>query len=167
MWRRYSRGSNDILCLCQDIGSNEWRECLCGDQFNASPEIRFQKFGKCQEPFVVLRSRRKLDEDINIAIGTVLTEALNYTFFKYVADLKVLKKMLESRSVQKAVRLFNRAPFLALWVAGFTPIPFYPFRFLVVLARYPVVKYLLAVILSRVTKRPQWSKFQGAAASEA
>jgi len=84
--------------------------------------------------------------------GTVLTEILNYTFFKYVADLKVLKKMLESRSVQKAVHLFNGAPFLALWVAGFTPIPFYPFRFLVVLARYPIVKYLLAVILSRTPR---------------
>jgi ribonucleoside-triphosphate reductase len=34
-------------------------------------------------------------------------------------------------------------------VAGFTPIPFYPFRFLVVLARYPIVKYILAVITSR------------------
>jgi len=81
--------------------------------------------------------------------GTVLTEVLNYTVFKYVADLKVVRKMLESTAVQKTVKLFKKAPFVALWVAGFTPIPFYPFRFLVVIAHYPIVKYILAVITSR------------------
>jgi membrane protein YqaA with SNARE-associated domain len=84
--------------------------------------------------------------------GTVLTEVLNYTVFKYVADLKVFRKMLASRTVQKTVHLFNRAPFAALWVAGFTPIPFYPFRFLVVIARYPLGKYILAVLTSRAPR---------------
>ncbi len=84
--------------------------------------------------------------------GTVLTEVVNYTVFKYVADLKVFRKMLASRAVQKTVHLFNRAPFAALWVAGFTPIPFYPFRFLVVIARYPIAKYILAVITSRAPR---------------
>ncbi len=84
--------------------------------------------------------------------GTVLTEVLNYTVFKYVADLKVFRKMLASRAVQKTVHLFNRAPFAALWVAGFTPIPFYPFRFLVVIAHYPLAKYILAVVTSRAPR---------------
>ncbi len=84
--------------------------------------------------------------------GTLLTETLNYTVFKYTADLKVFRKMLASRTVQKAVHLFNKAPFTALWVAGFTPIPFYPFRFLVVIARYPLGKYLLAVLTSRAPR---------------
>lgn len=84
--------------------------------------------------------------------GTVLTEIVNYTVFKYMADLKVFRKMLASRVVQKTVHLFNKAPFAALWVAGFTPIPFYPFRFLVVIARYPIVMYLLAVVTSRAPR---------------
>ena len=84
--------------------------------------------------------------------GTVLTEVLNYTVFKYVADLKVFRKMLASRTVQKTVHLFKKAPFAALWVAGFTPIPFYPFRFLVVIARYPLWKYIAAVITSRAPR---------------
>ena len=84
--------------------------------------------------------------------GTVLTEILNYTVFRYVADLKVFRKMLQSRTVQKTVHLFNKAPFAALWVAGFTPIPFYPFRFLVVLARYPLWKYIAAVLTSRAPR---------------
>ncbi len=81
--------------------------------------------------------------------GTLLAETLNYTAFNYVTDLRVFKKIKEGKTIQKTVALFHRAPFLALWVAGFTPIPFYPFRFLVVFAHYPLWKYLLAVFLSR------------------
>jgi len=84
--------------------------------------------------------------------GTALTEVINYSVFKYVADLKLFRKMLESRGVQKLVAWFKKAPFLSLWVAGFTPIPFYPFRFLVVLARYPRWKYILAVVTSRTPR---------------
>jgi len=88
-----------------------------------------------------------------ISVGaTLLTEILNYTCFKYVMDLRVFQRMLKSKAVQKTVTLFNKAPFAALWVAGFTPIPFYPFRFLVVLAKYPLAKYLLAVFTSRAPR---------------
>lgn len=84
--------------------------------------------------------------------GTALTEAVNYSVFRYAADMRLFRKTLQSRAVQKTMPLFQKAPFLALWVAGFTPVPFYPFRFLVVLARYPLWKYLLAVILSRTPR---------------
>lgn len=84
--------------------------------------------------------------------GTVLTEVLNYTCFKYVMDLQVFQKVVKSKAVSKIVVLFNRAPFLALWVGGFTPVPFYPLRFLVVLARYPLFKYLAAVLTSRAPR---------------
>lgn len=97
-------------------------------------------FGKFYSPLTVA---------LISVIGTTLTEVMNYTVFKYVADLKVFRKMLESKAVQKTVNIFKKAPFIALWVAGFTPIPFYPFRFLVVIARYPIWKYLLAVMTSR------------------
>jgi membrane protein YqaA with SNARE-associated domain len=84
--------------------------------------------------------------------GTALTEVLNYSVFKYVADLRLFRKMLANKAVGKMVALFNRAPFTALWIAGFTPIPFYPFRFLVVLAHYPLSRYILAVVLSRTPR---------------
>jgi membrane protein YqaA with SNARE-associated domain len=84
--------------------------------------------------------------------GTVLTEIINYNAFRYVADWRVLQKMLRSQAVRKTVALFKKAPFIALWVAAFTPIPFYPFRFLVVLAKYPLIKYLLAVVTSRTPR---------------
>lgn len=84
--------------------------------------------------------------------STLMTEALNYSVFKYVTDLKIFKNFQRKKSVSKIVGLFNRAPFLALWIAALTPIPFYPFRFLVVLARYPLAKYILALSLSRIPR---------------
>lgn len=81
--------------------------------------------------------------------STVLTEWLNYSTFQFIVDLKSFHRIRYSGLVQKLIESFNRYPFICLWVAGFTPIPFYPLRFLVVLAKYPVQKYLLAIFLSR------------------
>lgn len=85
-------------------------------------------------------------------VGTLITEILNYSVFKFVVDLKSFDNISHGGFIKKIVDIFNKAPFAALWVAGFTPIPFYPLRFLVVLARYPLVKYVLAVFLSRTPR---------------
>jgi membrane protein YqaA with SNARE-associated domain len=84
--------------------------------------------------------------------STVLTEIINYSTFKFIVDLKSFHRIKYSGFIKKLIDNFNRAPFLALWVAGFTPIPFYPLRFLVVLAHYPLYKYILAVFLSRAPR---------------
>ncbi len=84
--------------------------------------------------------------------GTVLAEMINYSAFKYVGDLKSFSKVRHTKWVSKTIELFNKAPFAALLVAGLTPMPFYPFRFLVVLARYPLPKYVLAIFLSRTPR---------------
>ncbi len=84
--------------------------------------------------------------------GTVLAEMINYSVFKYVGDLKPFNRVRHTKWVSKTIELFNKAPFVALLVAGFTPVPFYPFRFLVVLARYPLQKYLLAIFFSRTPR---------------
>lgn len=100
-------------------------------------------FGKFYSPLTVAL--------VDIA-GTLLTEALNYSVFKYIIDTNFFQKMRHTKSATKVVELFNRAPFVALLVAGLTPVPFYPFRFLVVMAHYPIWKYLLAVFLSRTPR---------------
>ena len=100
-------------------------------------------FGKFYAPLTVAL--------VDIA-GTLLTEALNYSVFKYIIDTNFFQKMRHRKTVTKVVELFNRAPFMALLLAGFTPLPFYPFRFLVVMAHYPIWKYLLAVFLSRTPR---------------
>lgn len=103
----------------------------------------FFYFGKFYSPLLVAA--------ISVA-STVLTEALNYSVFGYFADRKFFDRVKSSRITKKLVALFDKAPFAALVVAGLSPIPFYPFRFLVVLARYPVWKYLLAVFVSRAPR---------------
>ena len=85
-------------------------------------------------------------------VGTILTEWINYYVFEYFSDLKMFKKIRTSKSVGYLINLFNKAPFTALLIAGFSPVPFYPFRFLVVLASYPLLKYLLAVFFSRTPR---------------
>lgn len=84
--------------------------------------------------------------------STVLAEALNYSVFNFVADWKQFKRLTDRNIVRLMIRHFNKSPFLAIWIAGFTPIPFYPFRFLAVIGRYPVMFYLLAVFLSRAPR---------------
>ncbi|NIM90886.1 MAG: hypothetical protein GTO17_08055 [Candidatus Aminicenantes bacterium] len=84
--------------------------------------------------------------------GTLLAEIINYSVFSYVGNLKPFSKVRLTRWVSKTIELFNKAPFAALLVAGFTPVPFYPFRFLVVLARYPLWKYGLAIFISRTPR---------------
>lgn len=86
------------------------------------------------------------------AIGTLCTEMINYSVFKLVTDMKFFHKIRFSRFTKKLVELFKKRPFIVLIVAGFTPVPFYPFRFLVVLAHYPLIKYIIAVFLSRTPR---------------
>jgi membrane protein YqaA with SNARE-associated domain len=81
--------------------------------------------------------------------GTVITEVINYSIFETLADLKSFQRMWQGRFVARLVALFRKAPFLTLWIAGLTPVPFYPFRFLVALARFPLPLYALAILLSR------------------
>ena len=105
------------------------------------PVILF--FGKFYAPLTVAL--------ISVA-GTLLTEAMNYSVIKYMTGSALYKKLSRNKAVAKLIGLFNKKPFVVLLIAGFTPVPFYPFRFLVVMARYSVWKYLLAVFLSRTPR---------------
>lgn len=81
--------------------------------------------------------------------STLLIEVSNYYAIGHLFGFRAFQKIKSSPFVSKIVKLFLKAPFLALWFFSFTPIVFYPFRFLVVLAKYPVWKYILAVALGR------------------
>ncbi len=100
-------------------------------------------FGKVYAPWLVA---------LVSAAGTLLVEALNYHAFAFVADARPLQRVVHSRLIGRLVALFDRSPFLALVAGGLAPLPFYPFRFVVVLARYPLPRYLAAVFLSRLPR---------------
>lgn len=84
--------------------------------------------------------------------STLVVEGINYSVLNFIADTKFLIKIRHSNYINKIIKLFKNAPFIALLIAGFLPIPFYPFRSLVVLARYPVIKYLLTILLSKIPR---------------
>jgi membrane protein YqaA with SNARE-associated domain len=100
-------------------------------------------FGKVYAPWLVAL--------VSVA-GTLLVEALNYHAFAFVADARPLQRVVRSRLIGRLVALFGRSPFVALVVGGLAPVPFYPFRFVVVLARYPLARYLAAVFVSRLPR---------------
>ncbi|MEW5901260.1 MAG: hypothetical protein AB1715_07355 [Acidobacteriota bacterium] len=100
-------------------------------------------FGKFYTPLVVAM--------VSVA-GTVAIEAINYQLFSHITDMKFFQKTRDRKIVGRIVRMFDRAPFLAICAAGIAPVPFYPFRILTVLAHYPIVKYVLAVFVSRTPR---------------
>lgn len=97
-------------------------------------------FGKIYAPWIVA---------LVSVLGTVLVEALNYHAFTFIVDARPLRRVVHSRLIGRLIDLFGRSPFWALFLGGLAPVPFYPFRFVVVLAHYPLHRYLAAVFLSR------------------
>jgi membrane protein YqaA with SNARE-associated domain len=84
--------------------------------------------------------------------GILVSEFINYTCFEYIVDQKFFDKILKHKFIVKLTRLFNKAPFWTMLIVAFTPVPIYPFRFLVVLARFPLHKYLLALFVGRLPR---------------
>ena len=84
--------------------------------------------------------------------GILASETINYTFFEYIVDQKFFDKVLKHKFIVKLIHLFNKAPFWTMLIVAFTPIPIYPFRFLVVMARFPLFKYLLALLIGRLPR---------------
>jgi len=85
-------------------------------------------------------------------VGTVLAEGMNYRLFSHFYDTSALRAASDHKAVRKMVEMFHRKPFAAILFAGFTPVPFFPVRFIVVMARYPVSRYLWGVFLSRTPR---------------
>lgn len=85
-------------------------------------------------------------------VGTVIAEWLNYSVFEFVNETTLFETMRTTQTVHKLIEWFLKAPFLAILFAGFTPVPFFPIRFLVVMGHYPVLKYLLGVFISRAPR---------------
>lgn len=81
--------------------------------------------------------------------GTLVAGWMDHTVFVPVLHLRALQGYRENRIYRKAIDLYRRWPFLTLVLAGFTPLPFFPFKFLSFSTAYPMAKYLAALALSR------------------
>ena len=81
--------------------------------------------------------------------GTLIAGFLDHSAFVPVMNLTALSGYKEKVWYQKAARLFLKYPFMVIAVAGFSPIPFFPFKFLSFSLNYPLWRYLGALLTGR------------------
>jgi len=82
-------------------------------------------------------------------IGTLVAGFLDHSVFVPVMNLQSLSSYKDKAWYRKAAGLYMRYPFLVLVVTGFTPIPFFPFKFLSFSVHYPLWRYLAALLTGR------------------
>jgi len=90
---------------------------------------------------------------IAATLGTLLAAYLDYRFFSPLLNLQMTATKYRDRPLyQKARRWFYRFPFITLVIVGFTPIPFYPFKFMVYASKYSTPRYLAAMAVGRLPR---------------
>lgn len=81
--------------------------------------------------------------------GTLVAGVMDHTVFVPLLQLRSIQGYRDVRLYRKAIDLYRDWPFLMLVVAGLTPLPFFPFKFLSFSDAYPMSRYLAALAVSR------------------
>ncbi|MDZ7263969.1 MAG: VTT domain-containing protein [candidate division KSB1 bacterium] len=86
-------------------------------------------------------------------LGTLIAGFIDYETLGPLLRHKKIKNLYDNKNLyQRAVKFFYKAPFWMVVIAGFTPIPFYPFKFLSIASNYSQHKYLLALLVGRAPR---------------
>ena len=86
------------------------------------------------------------------ALGTLadlMVEYVDYHVFRALCGGARARQALQHPMVQRAIRWFNRAPFLTTFIFALTPLPDWALRLVAPAAGYSVPRYLLAMGLGR------------------
>ena len=83
--------------------------------------------------------------------GAVLVETVNYRLFALAAGTHAMRRVGDTRVARWLVRMFRRAPFVAIAVNA-AVLPLWLGRTLVVLADYPLGRHLAATALGRLPR---------------
>ncbi|HUC34685.1 MAG TPA: VTT domain-containing protein [Gaiellaceae bacterium] len=86
------------------------------------------------------------------AVLSVVMEAINYRVYDWMAGWRRLETFRQKAVQGRLVHLFERRPFLVVWLFAVSPVPDWAARVLAVLAEYPIRRYLLAFLLGRIPK---------------
>jgi len=111
--------------------------------FPAAYEPMLLLFGKLYPPLLIAMLG---------AVLSVAMEALNYRLYGWVAHLPRLDTLRQKAVSGRLVKLFERRPFLVVFLFGLLPAPDWGARILGVIAGYPADRYLLAFLLGRIPK---------------
>lgn len=89
---------------------------------------------------------------LTATLGTIAAGYLDWNVFVPLLQWEKVSRIRGNRLYRWAIDRFERAPFATLVVAGFTPIPFFPFKFLAFSMRYPLPRYLAALAVARAPR---------------
>jgi membrane protein YqaA with SNARE-associated domain len=83
------------------------------------------------------------------SLGTLVAGVMDHTVFVQVLNHENIKAYKDKKFYRKVMNYFLKWPFLTLVLTGFTPIPFFPFKFLAFSVGYPMWKYVTALLVAR------------------
>ena len=81
--------------------------------------------------------------------GTLVAGVMDHTVFVPVLNHENVRAYKEKKFYRKVMGYFLKWPFCTLVATGFTPIPFFPFKFLAFSIGYPMWKYVTALLVAR------------------
>lgn len=81
--------------------------------------------------------------------GTFVAGIMDHTVFVPVLNHENIRAYKDKKFYRKVMRYFLKWPFMTLIATGFTPIPFFPFKFLAFSIGYPMWKYVTALLVAR------------------
>lgn len=82
-------------------------------------------------------------------LGTIVAGYIDFQVFVPILNYKKIIGYKQKRFYQISIKYFNKFPFWTLVIAGFTPVPFFLFKFFAFSVHYPLWKYLSAVVVGR------------------
>ena len=85
-------------------------------------------------------------------LGTIVAGLLDYFVFVPLFSLKSLDFAQRSKGYRRAKKWFNVQPFLTLSIAGFSPVPFFPFKILAFASHYPLLRYIASLVAGRMPR---------------
>ncbi|MBD3288320.1 hypothetical protein GF337_05910 [candidate division KSB1 bacterium] len=86
---------------------------------------------------------------LSATLGTIVAGYIDFQVFVPILNYKKIVGYKEKRFYQISIKYFNKFPFWTLVFAGFTPVPFFIFKFFAFSVNYPLWKYLTAVVIGR------------------
>jgi len=85
-------------------------------------------------------------------IPTVTGCYIDYLILSSILNHKRLDSIKDNIIYKKALKYFNKFPFITILVAAFSPVPFYPIRLLSISSKYSANRYASAVLIGRIPR---------------
>lgn len=83
------------------------------------------------------------------SVANLYVEAINYHVYGAAVRHSKARALRENRGTRWLRAVFERRPFLAIWLCAWSPIPYWIVGFLAPMAGYPLRPYLAATFLGR------------------